>query len=64
LPARGEINPDAPYAFNYPDWWSSRVTITLPHAGKGFRVQGSDPVDKTVGDLFHFAARWRSAKGW
>lgn len=50
----GEINPDAPYAFNYPDWWSSRVTITLPHAGKGFRVQGSDPVDKTVGDLFHF----------
>jgi hypothetical protein len=50
----GEINPDAPYAFNYPDWWSSRVTITLPHTGKGFRVQGSDPVDKTVGDLFHF----------
>ena len=50
----GEINPDAPYAFNYPDWWSSRVTITLPNAGKGFRVQGSDPVDKTVGDLFHF----------
>jgi transglutaminase-like putative cysteine protease len=50
----GEINPDAPYAFSYPDWWSSRVTITLPNAGKGFRVQGSDPVDKTVGDLFHF----------
>lgn len=50
----GEINPDAPYAFNYPDWWSSRVTITLPHTGKGFQVQGSDPVDKTVGDLFHF----------
>lgn len=50
----GELSPDAPFAFDYPDWWSSKVTITLPHAGKGFRVQGGDSVDRTVGDLYHF----------
>ena len=50
----GEVSKDAPFAFNYPDWWGSKVSIVLPHGGKGFRVQGGDPVDKTVGDLFHF----------
>lgn len=50
----GEINTDAPFAFSYPDWWSSKVTITLPHAGMGFRLQGGDPVDRTVGDLYRF----------
>ncbi len=50
----GEVSPDAPYAFDYPDWWASKVTIVLPHGGKGFRLQGAEPVDKTVGDLYRF----------
>lgn len=50
----GDLNLDAPFAFDYPDWWSSKVTIILPHDGRGFRLQGSDPVDRTVGDLYHF----------
>ena len=50
----GEINTDAPFAFEYPDWWASKVTIKLPYDGKGFRLQGSEPVDRTVGDLYHF----------
>ncbi len=49
----GEINPDAPYAFDYPDWWTYRETIILPREGKGFRVQGGD-LDQTVGDLYQF----------
>lgn len=49
----GELNSDAPYAVDYPDWWGARVTIKLPYGGKGFRLQG-DSVDKTVGDLYHF----------
>jgi len=49
----GELNPDAPYAFDYPDWWTYRETIILPYQGKGFRVQGGD-VDQTVGDLYQF----------
>ena len=49
----GELNPDAPYAFDYPDWWTYRETIILPREGKGFRVQGED-VDRTVGDLYQF----------
>lgn len=50
----GEVSKDAPFAFNYPDWWGSKVSIVLPHGGNGFRVQGGEPVDRTVGDLFHF----------
>lgn len=50
----GELSPDAPFAFNYPDWWASKVTIVLPHGGAGFRVQGGERLDRTVGDLFHF----------
>ena len=49
----GELNPDAPYAFDYPDWWIYRETIILPRDGVGFRVQGED-VDRTVGDLYQF----------
>ncbi|MFM5918375.1 MAG: DUF3857 domain-containing transglutaminase family protein [Novosphingobium sp.] len=49
----GELSPDAPYAFDYPDWWTYRETIILPYDGKGFRVQGED-VDRTVGDLYQF----------
>jgi hypothetical protein len=50
----GEINLDAPFSFSFPDWWSSKVTIALPYGGKGFRVQGGDPVDRTIGDIYHF----------
>ncbi|HEX4846920.1 MAG TPA: DUF3857 domain-containing transglutaminase family protein [Novosphingobium sp.] len=49
----GEIAKDAPYAFDYPDWWSAKVTIVLPYEGRGFRLQGG-AVDKTVGDLYRF----------
>ena len=49
----GQLNPDAPYAFDYPDWWTYRETIILPGEGKGFRVQG-ESVDQTVGDLYQF----------
>ena len=49
----GQLNPDAPYAFDYPDWWTYRETIILPGDGKGFRIQG-ESVDQTVGDLYHF----------
>ncbi len=49
----GELNPDAPYSFDYPDWWTYRETIILPYEGKGFHVQGED-VDQTVGDLYQF----------
>lgn len=49
----GELNPDAPYAFEYPDWWIYRQTIVLPHGGVGFRVQG-EGFDQTIGDLYQF----------
>ena len=49
----GELSPDAPYAFDYPDWWTYRETIILPNGGKGFRIQG-EGVEQTVGDLYRF----------
>ena len=49
----GELSPDAPYAFDYPDWWTYKETIVLPNGGKGFRIQG-DGVEQTVGDLYQF----------
>ena len=49
----GELNPDAPYAFDYPDWWTYRETIILPGGGHGFRIQG-EAIDQTVGDLYRF----------
>ncbi len=49
----GQLNPDAPYAFDYPDWWTYQETIILPNGGKGFGVQG-EGVDQTVGDLYRF----------
>ena len=49
----GELSPDAPYAFDFPDWWTYRETIILPNGGQGFRVQG-EAVDQTVGDLYQF----------
>jgi tetratricopeptide (TPR) repeat protein len=49
----GEINQDAPFAFDYPDFWENRETIVLPAGGKGFKLQGSS-VDETVGGLYAF----------
>ncbi|MFO1255973.1 MAG: DUF3857 domain-containing protein [Sphingomonadaceae bacterium] len=49
----GELSPDAPYAFDYPDWWRYRQTIILPNEGQGFRLQG-DNIDQTIGDLYQF----------
>lgn len=49
----GELSPDAPYAFDYPDWWVYKQTIILPHEGKGFRIQG-EGIDQTIGDLYQF----------
>lgn len=49
----GELSPDAPFSFSYPDWTASREVVILPRGGKGFRVQGGS-FDKTVGDLYQF----------
>ena len=49
----GQLNQDAPFAFDYPDWWAKRETIKLPYAGKGFQLQGGD-VDESVGGLYAF----------
>lgn len=48
-----QINQNAPFAFDYPDWWQNRETIKLPLGGKGFRVQGG-AVDRTIGGLYAF----------
>ena len=49
----GQLNKDAPFAFEYPDYWESRETITLPRKGAGFRLQGGS-VDKAVGGIYAF----------
>lgn len=49
----GDLNKDAPYRIDYPDYWESRQTIKLPQGGNGFRLQGGS-VDKTVGDVYAF----------
>lgn len=49
----GELNPDAPFAFDYPAWWANRETIVLPQKGTGFALQAKD-IDRTVGDLYAF----------
>ncbi len=49
----GELSPDAPFAFEYPNWWGSRTVVKLPNKGKGFRLQGGS-LDKVVGDLYRF----------
>lgn len=58
----GELNPEAPFAFSYPNWWGSRQVIKLPNKGKGFRIQGGS-IDKTVGDLFRFRRTIELADG-
>jgi Domain of Unknown Function with PDB structure (DUF3857)/Transglutaminase-like superfamily len=49
----GELNPEAPFAFEYPNWWGSKTVVKLPNMGKGFRLQGGS-LDKVVGDLYRF----------
>ena len=49
----GAVSPDAPYAFDYPDWWGFEEKIILPGGGEGFRVQG-EGFDQSVGDLYQF----------
>jgi hypothetical protein len=58
----GELSPDAPFAFDYPDWWAARAVIRLPNQGKGFTVQGGS-LDKTVGDLYRFRRKVSVAEG-
>ena len=49
----GAISKDAPFAFDYPDYWASRETIKLPAGGAGFKLQGSS-VDQTIGGIYAF----------
>jgi len=49
----GELIPDAPFVFSYPEWWANRETIILPHHGLGFTLQSKD-IDRTVGGLYAF----------
>lgn len=49
----GTLAKDAPFAFDYPDYWESRETIKLPAKGAGFRLQGGS-VDQTIGGLYAF----------
>ncbi|MEO5774331.1 MAG: DUF3857 domain-containing protein [Sphingomicrobium sp.] len=54
----GQLNAEAPFAFDYPDWWTRVSKIKLPRGGEGFALQGGT-VDERVGDLYAFR---RSAK--
>lgn len=58
----GELNAEAPFAFDYPDWWGSRQTIKLPDGGKGFRMQGGS-IDRIVGDLYRFRRKVTMSEG-
>jgi len=49
----GELIPDAPFVFSWPEWWANRETVILPHHGDGFTLQSKD-VDRTVGGLYAF----------
>lgn len=52
----GTLLADAPFAFDYPDWWANHETVRLPRGGKDFTLQASD-VDETVGGLYAFHRR-------
>jgi tetratricopeptide (TPR) repeat protein len=47
----GELMPDAPFVFTWPEWWANHETVILPHHGLGFTLQSRD-IDSTVGDLY------------
>ena len=49
----GQLNKEAPFAFDFPDYWESREVIKLPRAGAGFRLQGGS-IDQTIGGLYAF----------
>ena len=48
-----QLNPDAPFAIDYPDYWAKRETIKLPYGAKDFRLQGGN-VDEQVGGIYAF----------
>ena len=52
----GTLLADAPFAFDYPDWWANHETVRLPRGGKDFALHASD-VDETVGGLYAFHRR-------
>jgi tetratricopeptide (TPR) repeat protein len=47
------IENDAPFAFDYPDYWESRETIKLPDSGEGWALQGG-AIDQTVDGIYAF----------
>ncbi|WP_353228390.1 DUF3857 domain-containing protein [Novosphingobium sp.] len=49
----GELTPDAPFAFDHPQWWANHEVIVLPQKGEGFALQASN-VDRTLGGLYAF----------
>lgn len=49
----GEIQTDAPYAVDHPEWWANREVIHLPQGGKGFTLQATSD-DTQVGGIYAF----------
>jgi tetratricopeptide (TPR) repeat protein/transglutaminase-like putative cysteine protease len=52
----GELSADAPFGFEYPDWWANHEEVILPNGGAGFALQAHD-VDRSVGGLYAFHRR-------
>ncbi len=48
-----QLNQNAPFAFDFPDWWQNRETIKLPAGCKDFHLQGG-AVDRSIGGLYAF----------
>lgn len=49
----GEIQTDAPYAVDHPEWWANRETIHLPQGGKDFALQATSN-DTEIGGIYAF----------
>lgn len=49
----GEIQTEAPYAVDHPEWWANREVIHLPQGGKGFALQAVQ-TDTQVSDIYAF----------
>jgi len=58
----GAINKDAPFEIEYPDYWESRETITLPEKGKGFELQGGS-VDQVMDGTYAMHRKVEIAEG-
>jgi len=60
----GELIPDAPFAFTFPEWWANHEVVILPPSdakAAGFTMQARN-VDRVVGDLFAFHRKVTLAK--